>query len=90
MIIDLAVIVQKKIRMLIKISYCISLSFLCMMPARSFQQQSDKNLRAIHFRKCCEQNEFYNYDSKKCVQDDENVLSPKQYPINLIHDDFSA
>ena len=61
-----------------------------MMPARSFQQQADKNLRDTHFRKCCKHNEFYNYDNKKCMQDDVNILSAKQYPINLIHDGFSA
>ena len=54
------------------------------------QLQLNNKLKNIHFRKCCKQNEIYDYDRDECVADDEMSLSRKRYPINFVHDDFSA
>ena len=69
---------------------CISLFLMFLMPNRSDQQQLNNKLEKISFRKCCKQDEIYEYDGDKCVADDEISLSRKRYPINSVHDDFSA
>ena len=61
-----------------------------LMPNRSDQKQLNKKLEKISFRKCCKRDEIYEYDGDKCVADDEISLSRKRYPINSVHDDFSA
>ena len=75
---------------------CISLFLMFLMPktinssSTTDQLQLNNKMKNIHFRKCCKQNEIYEYDGDKCVADDEMSLSRKRYPINSVHDDFSA
>ena len=62
------------------------------MPSRSYQQQLGDDSKKIYFRKCCKHNEIYDYNNDKCVEHDggDSDMSRKQYPINFVHDDFSA
>ncbi len=71
---------------------CICIYILVLLPNKSHLENVDDKPKNIYFRKCCKDNEVYDYIKKKCI--DRKLIQPQQpnrrYPINFVHDDVSA
>ena len=72
--------------------YCIFIFILVLLPSNSRLQKVKDEPKPIYFRKCCNENEVYEYTQDKCINRKhlEFPQSRQKYPINFIHDDFSV
>ncbi len=79
-------------KQLIRNAYCISICILAWMPRGMCDQHIEDKYGEIYFRKCCEENEVYEYTQDKCIEKHsvEISASRQNYPINFVHEDFSV
>ena len=75
-----------------KVLYTIFIYILVLLPSNCRLQKVDDEPKPIYFRKCCNENEVYEYNDDKCInrKDVERPKSRRKYPINFIHDDISV
>lgn len=71
---------------------CIFICICLSLPQRSHHQRITDEMNEIFFRKCCEEDQVYEYIEHKCI--DRNIHQAKtreqNYPINFVHKDFSV
>lgn len=67
---------------------CISFS----LPGNSHHQRITDETEEIFFRKCCEEDQVYEFMEDKCIDRNIQQFETKQqkYPINFVHNDFSV
>ena len=84
----MSVLLTKRFWKFCCIIICISFS----LPKRSHHQRISDQVEKIFFRKCCEEDQVYEFVEDKCVDRNSQQLQmeKQKYPINFIHNDFSV
>ena len=56
------------------------------------EMRIESNLGGIHYRKCCKENQVYEFTEDQCVDRNRHELeNPNQYfPVNNVHEDISV